>query len=261
MVIVYFLICLALITFGALTKNENYIPLFLLPMGIIALLFQKFIHKEKIKNLGFRKCKLSEMGKGFVFPVIIIFLVFFICYIFGFIKIKPLSQVVIKEGKIGISLWSLILIIAFNAFITFIIAFITEELAFRGYMISRLRRFGYLKPLIFSSLLFGIWHLPPAIILLDYGILRSAIYVFNISLLGILFGSLFLESKSLIPPSIFHGVWNALDYGLFGLGEAQGIFTGDSKMIFDPEEGIISSAVLILFSIIILWRIRTKNKT
>jgi len=213
MVILYFLICLLLII-GVLTKSFNYAQLFVLPIGLIAILFQKFVHKEKIKNLGFRKCKLKQIGKAFIYPVVIIFLILFLDYIFGFVEIKSLSELKnpFVKNQTGIDFWTLIFIIAISAFFTFIGSLITEELAFKGYLITRLSKLGAMKTLLLSSFLFGIWHIPSSILLLGSGIIRTAIYAFNIFLLGILFGYLFLESKSLIPSSIFHGVWNALEY-------------------------------------------------
>jgi membrane protease YdiL (CAAX protease family) len=260
MVILYFLICLILISFGALTKNFNYAMLFVLPIGLVAILFQKFIHKEKIRNLGFRKCTLKQIGKAIIFPLGIIFLIFFIDFILGIIRIKSLSEVrnPFVRDQIGIEFWTLIIILLISAFLTFIVTLISEELGFRGYLISRLSRFGNFKALLFSSLLFGLWHLPPSLILIGSGVGRSTIYVFNIFLLGILFGYLFLESKSLLPSSIFHGIWNALEYTFFGYGSLEGVFIGNSRIIFDPEEGLVGTAVLLTFSLVVLWKLKKK---
>ena len=260
MYILYFLICFLLITLGALTKSFNYAQLFVLPIGLIAILFQKFIHKERVKDLGFRKCKLKQIGKAFIYPLGIIFLIFLLDFIFGFVKISPLSELKnpFVKNQLGINFWTLIFIIAISAFFTFIGSLITEELAFRGYLITRLSKLGAMKALLLSSFLFGIWHIPPSILLLGSGVIRTAIYAFNIFLLGILFGYLFLESKSLIPSSIFHGVWNALEYTLFGYGNIQGLFHGNSRIIFDPEEGLIGTIILIAFSFIVIWKIRRK---
>jgi len=137
---------------------------------------------------------------------------------------------------------------------------ITEELAFRGYLITRLSKLGRMKALLYSSVLFGIWHIPPSILLLGSGVTRTAIYAVNIFLLGILFSYLFLESGSLIPSSIFHGVWNALEYTLFGYGNSQGVILGNSRILFDPEEGLVGTFVLLVFSIVVIWKIKKKHE-
>lgn len=62
-------------------------------IGLVAVLFQKFAHRQKIKDLGFRKCRLTDIGKAAAFPSLIIFLVFSADLIFGFIKVKTLAEV------------------------------------------------------------------------------------------------------------------------------------------------------------------------
>ncbi len=258
MAIAYFLICLLLITLGAYSKDFNVVQLFLLSIGIIAILFQKFIHKGKIRDLGFKKCTFQQAAKSVFIPVAVIFIIFLIDFVFGFIRIGSLSSLKspYARGRIGVSALELVLIVLSSACLTFLASLITEELGFRGYLISRLKKGGTLKALIFSSLLFGLWHLPLSFILFGSGILRSLIYSFNIFLLGILFGYVFLESGSLIPSSLFHGVWNALEYALFGLGNFQELFIGKSRIIFDPEEGLVGSAVLGLFVLFYLLKFR-----
>ncbi len=261
MALIYFLICLLFITLGSLTKNFNAAQLFILPIGLIAVLFQKFIHKQIIKDLGFRKCRLADIGKAFAFPSLIIFLIFSVDFIFGFVKIKSLTEVrnPFSRGQTVTDIWLLFLIILISAFFTFVGSLVTEELGFRGYLISRLGRAGWLKAIVSSSLLFGLWHLPPSLILLGSGPLRSAVYVFNIFLLGILFGYSYLESRSLLSCSLFHGIWNALEYTLFGYGNEERVFYGGSRLIFDPEEGLVGTAVLLVFSIFILWKLKKRN--
>ena len=262
MTILYFFICLLLITLGALTKSFNYAQFFVLPIGLIAVLFQKFVHQERIKDLGFKKGNLKQIGKAFIYPLLIIFLVFLLDFIFHFVERISLSEVKnpFSKGEAGVNIQTLILILTLSAFFTFIGSLITEELAFRGYLITRLSKLGRIKALLFSSILFGIWHIPPSIFILGSGILRTAIYTVNIFLLGILFGYLFLESGSLIPSSIFHGLWNALEYTLFGYGNSQGVFLGNSRILFDPEEGLVGTIVLLVFSVVVICKIRKKQE-
>ncbi len=262
MTILYFLICLLLITLGALTKSFNYAQFLVLPIGLIAVLFQKFIHQEKIKELGFKKCSLKQAGKAFIYPLVIIFIIFLLDFIFHFVERISLAEVKnpFSKGEVGVNLQTLILILAISAFFTFIASMITEELAFRGYLITRLSKLGRMKALLYSSVLFGIWHIPPSILLLSSEVTRTAIYAVNIFLLGILFSYLFLESRSLIPSSIFHGVWNALEYTLFGYGNSQGVILGNSRILFDPEEGLVGTFVLLVFSIVVTWKIKKKHE-
>lgn len=52
MLFLYFIICLLFITLGSLTKNFNQAQLFVLPIGLVAVLFQKFAHGQKIRDSG-----------------------------------------------------------------------------------------------------------------------------------------------------------------------------------------------------------------
>jgi len=151
--------------------------------------------------------------------------------------------------------------VAVSALFTFIAALITEELAFRGYILTKLRKLGDRRSLWLSSLLFGVWHYPAAIILWDLGIFGSTLYVLNISLLGVLFGYVFLKSKSLVACSISHAVWNALEYSLFGVGNTEGLFAGSSRVLFDPEEGIIGTVVLTIVALVLALRTEVGAKS
>lgn len=254
MAFVYFLICLVLITAGSLTKSFNAGQYFVLPIGVIAILFQKFVHREKVKSLGFKGCSFKHMGEAIAFPVIIIFVVFCLDYFFGLVKIRPLAEIINPfQKQLGLGLGEFILVILVSAFVTFIASFISEELGFRGYLITRFAGLGRSKALLLSSLLFGLWHIPPSLILIRSGALSTSIYAANIFLLGILFGHFFLASKSLLPSSLCHGVWNALEYGLFGYRNVPAVFYGNSRMLLDPEEGLVGTAVLLAFGFVVFW--------
>lgn len=257
----YFLLCLFLISIGSLTKNFNYAQLMLLPMGLIAVLFQRYIHKEKIRELGFKRCSFRQIVEAFLLPSAIILIIFIADLIFRLVRIRPLAEVKnpFVRGQIGIGFRTLLLIIFISAFFTFLGSLITEELGFRGYLIGRFKKFGDAQALVLSSFLFGLWHLPPSLILLRSGAGRSAIYVFNIFLLGILLGYLFLESKSLLPPSLCHGMWNALEYTFFGFGNVEGVFSGHLRTVFDPEEGLVGTAALLVFAIFSLWKTKKRG--
>lgn len=257
-VIIYFLICLIFITLGVLTRDPNLAQFFVLPIGLVALFFQKFLHRERIRDLGFRKCSWRKISQSFILPIIIISIIFLVDFIFGFVDEVTLSRMENPFIKVEahVNVWTLILIIAITAFLTFVATLITEELGFRGYMINRLIHLGPFKALLLSSALFGLWHIPPSLILLSSGVGRCAVYVVNIFLLGVLLGYLFLASKSLFAPSLFHGFWNALEYTLFGYGNIQGVFLGTDRILFDPEEGLVGTAVLLAFSFVALRKIK-----
>lgn len=75
---------------------------------------------------------------------------------------------------------------------------ICEEIAFRGFMLSGFSRRGRTWIAIgLSSLAFGIMHMIPQ-------------QVFNATILGFVLGMLALRSNSLLPPVVFHFIYNSL---------------------------------------------------
>ena|GEM_PF-3314287 len=258
MTFLYYFLALALVTLGALTGNPSVVSVSVLPIGVLALLFQRFIHKDSVRILGFSGCSGAQTVVAAMLPIVIILFVFGIDLVFGSIRIQSLDVVPHPSDSsvIGISFFGLVGIIVISAIVTMFGSFFTEELAFRGYLITRLRNMGAMRAALLSALLFGFWHLPASLFVLHPDRVTSVVYVLNIVLLGILLAGLYLESGSLIPPSICHGVWNALDYTLFGFGATRGVFPGQSRIIFDPDEGIVGTMVLL--AACILW-IRMKG--
>ncbi len=79
-----------------------------------------------------------------------------------------------------------------------IVAPIAEEVFFRGFLYAGMRdRWGLTAGLIVSSLLFGVIHLTPGVIL-------------PIVLMGLIFALLYEKTNSLWPAIILHGLINAL---------------------------------------------------
>jgi len=230
-------------------------------IGIIALLFQYFIHKSRIIELGFRKCRFSEIMVAITLPIILIGLILVLNLIFKLSEVQSIEKLesFLPEGT-DRTVGSLIKIILLSAIFGFIVSMVTEELAFRGYIMQRLMYLGKLKALIISGLIFGIWHIPVDLIHFKEQVEVIIVYTVNISCLGIIFGWLFLRSKSLIPPAIAHGIWNALEYPLLGIGDKKGIFYGN-KLLFDGEEGIAGTFVLFLTCFLLILYTHKKSES
>ena len=95
-------------------------------------------------------------------------------------------------------LWLLVLIFA-------IAPAIAEELAFRGFILSGFRRSGYKwRAIVLSSIFFGMTH----------GIFQQSIVAV---LLGIVIGYIAVQSGSILPGMLFHGVHNSLRISLLHL--------------------------------------------
>ncbi|MFO7891994.1 MAG: CPBP family intramembrane glutamic endopeptidase [bacterium] len=140
--------------------------------------------------------------------------------------------------------------------LTALINLITEELTFRRYIVTRFWNPEIWKAVLFASIIFGLWHIPVAILIIKSGWLRVILYAVNITLLGIGFGWLFIRSESLVTPCLAHGLWNSLEYTFWGMGNHKGVFTGNQRVLFDPEEGAAGTIVLLIFAVVFMIKLR-----
>ncbi|MDO9545411.1 MAG: CPBP family intramembrane metalloprotease, partial [Pelolinea sp.] len=136
-----------------------------------------------------------------------------------------------------------------------------EEFGWRAFLLPELLPLGKRKALIFSSVIWGIWHWPVVIMGHNYGLnypgypwmgLLATIW-FTVSV-GIVFGWLSLKGRSVWPAVLAHGALN----GLAGIGM---LFLKDpSPMLLGPTPaGIIGCIPFTILSILILFKIEDKG--
>lgn len=147
--------------------------------------------------MGFRFCGWKQAAPGLLFPVAIMAVVFLLDLGLGFLVVEPLSEVPhpADPAQTGITLPGLLGVVLLGALFTALVAALTEERAFRGYLIRRMEHLGPLKVLMLSGALFGLWHLPMSRFVLHAGWPDTIVYILNISLVGFLFGHVFLPSR------------------------------------------------------------------
>jgi sodium transport system permease protein len=91
----------------------------------------------------------------------------------------------------NVPLWQVLLLLA-------VTPAICEEIAFRGFMLSGLRHLGHkAMAIVICSAFFGIMH----------GILQQSVTAF---VLGLILGYLAVQTGSLLPCIVFHGIHNSL---------------------------------------------------
>jgi membrane protease YdiL (CAAX protease family) len=139
---------------------------------------------------------------------------------------------------------------------TFLVAIITEEGFFRGWLWASLARAG-LKPaaLIFwTSIAFSLWHW--SAITLDTGfnvpIARIPVFMFNAAILGGVWAVMRERSGSILVPSLSHGLWNGCDYVLFGFGTHHGALGIADTAFYGPEVGLLGLGLNAAF-LLLLW--------
>ena len=147
----------------------------------------------------------------------------------------------------------LALIICFN----FLVG-LFEETLFRGIVFHGLRtRHSLWVAILFSSLLFGLFHLVNLAIGQNFQI--TVFQVVNATALGIFFCAIYLQSGSLWPPIVLHAIWNS--YAMAGQLAVMDMPFDDLQPIdltVKPANYILP--LLIALSavwIVILWQRRT----
>ncbi len=180
---------------------------------------------------------------GFLYEFILISSIFFIELVFGWIKLKELSN-------------DAIYILA-GAVIFELLVSIGEEMSFRGYILPNLMKCtGQTNAIIATSLLFAMLH-APSILLLGLGEFNEFIMFATITAAGIILAILYLID-GLKMSSAYHFSWNFFQYhifslrggfGIFGLTAAKPEFTGG---LVGPEAGLLGLFVLILGILILL---------
>ena len=124
---------------------------------------------------------------------------------------------------------------------------ITEEGFFRGVLWRLLERAGCspVRVLGVSTSAFVIWHLPAVLLATEFAppLVQVPVFVINATLLGIIWGGLRSVGHSIWPATIYHSIWNALAYDLFGFGERIGALGIEATWLYGPEIGLVGMAL------------------
>jgi hypothetical protein len=140
---------------------------------------------------------------------------------------------------------------------TILVAMITEEGFFRGWLWAALTRRGQTatSTLLWTSIAFALWHLSAVTLHTGFDLPRAQIPVFmvNAAVMGAVWGLLRALSGSVIVSSVSHGVWNGGAYVLYGFGEKVGALGVKNTAVFGPEVGVLGLALNILFASALWW--------
>ena len=222
------------------------LPLF--PLAALFWYLQKFSRQE----MGLVWGNLQSYGLALAYPVVVLGLIAVIALMSGAIDTNNADW---NKAFLNMALMSSTGII---------MAVITEEGFFRGWLWAALKRAGQTdkQVLIWTSLAFTLWHI--SAISLDTGFdipwPEIPVYLINATLIGAVFGMLRMASGSVIVPGVCHAVWNGIDYPLYGFGEKVGALGIEQTHIYGPEVGMLGVGLNLIFAAA-LWFWVTKSKT
>jgi len=204
-----------------------------------------YLEKLSRREMGFVRGRLSHHVIAVSYPVVVMGALALIAAAAGAIDVSETDW---HKARLN-----LVLILVS----TILVAILTEEGFFRGWVWASLRR-GGLSPgriLLWTSLAFSLWHLSAVALDTGFDLPRRQIPVFmvNATLLGAVWGVLRWRSGSIIVASVSHGVWNALAYVLFGFGTHTGALGIENTALFGPEVGFLGVGANAAFLAVILW--------
>lgn len=176
-------------TYSNIVGETVRILLFAAPLFIV----YKKTDFPTFNDLGFDRNFLKDLSIGIAFALVFIAIFLPLTML---LKGKPLSA---KEVS-GVPLWSALSL-----------AVIVEEVVFRGYLLNLLTRYGKIRAVIISSVLFVFIHYPGWWFLeMQPSLMHWVSSSISIFVLGILLGSLFLKFRALWICILIHSANNLI---------------------------------------------------
>ncbi len=213
----------------------------LLPLMFLFWYFDRLSHSE----MGFRWGSPADYALALLYPLVVIALIAIAATFAGAVDLSKTNW-----GKTVANL--LILTIA-----TALIAIVTEEGFFRGWLWGSLKRRGISESrmLIYTSIAFALWHISAVLLETDFRPAPSEVpvYLINAAVIGMVWGMLRWMSGSIIVASCSHGLWNGIAYVFFGFGAKTGALGIRNTAIFGPEIGVLGLITNAIFAFL-LWR-------
>lgn len=236
----------ALVAIGVTSSMDatGYFAFSALPLLPLIVLFA-WIERLPPRRMGFAWAASQTWGLAILYPVLVL----------GAIAVLAAAAGAIDTGHTQWKKAALNLLLIGVS--TFLIAILTEEGFFRGWLFASLERAG-LRPsrvILWSSIAFALWHLSAISLPTGYDVpaARIPLFLVNAAVIGAIWGMLRQISGSLIVTSVSHGLWNAGDYVLFGFGTRSGALGVQNTALWGPEVGVLGLTLNIAFAIL-LWR-------
>lgn len=214
-------------------SNFSALPLFPL-MGLFW-----YLERLSRRSMGFVWGRWRHYGLAALYPLLVLGLVALIARVAGAVDV---SQTDWKKTWINCGLIALS---------TFLVAILTEEGFFRGWLWASLERAGESprRVLVWSSVAFSLWHLSAVTLETGFDLppAQIPVYLINVVFIGAAWGLMRWMSGSVIVASLSHGVWNGIAYSFFGFGTKAGALGIQETALYGPEVGLLGLALNILF--------------
>lgn len=204
---------------------------------------------------GYSRAGLAGLGLGrsgwrmWGLAIVVPLLVLAVVYGVGWLS----SAVPVDASKEGGGLSMLLSDILPNFLLGAVLA-LSEEIGFRGYMLPRLLGLGSRRALVLSGFLHGTWHLPLIFLTTLYltegnRLLTIPLFLLLLTAAGMLYGALWLVTRSIWPSTILHAAFNAYLDVFTGLS----VMSAPLAIYMVGESGLLTILATVLLA---LWLIR-----
>lgn len=230
--ILYLLIGLALITIGSIAQSiDIYIGLLITEYIIILIPILLYL---KVKGYSMRKTlRIKNVSlKQIIYTLVIMLLSYPIGVFFNYIGIIFLS----KYGKLlssPVPIPNSAKEFILGLIVLSITPGICEEIMFRGMLMKSYEPLGKKKAIIYSAILFGIFHF-------------NLQNLFGPTFLGIIFGVLAYKTNSIIIPIIAHMINNLIALSIGFYADRMGDISVDNSntMLMTEEQMMLTGAIV-----------------
>lgn len=266
------LICLLMSVAAFLSPEaaNAYLTVYLYFIGIVAIIFQKRLHKAAFVDMGFRlnRNTLIGLGVGLLYAAVLLVPSFLLLKELGVIdwRANPHSPFVDQDGTVtAVAILDLLL----TGALMFVAALFGEELAFRGYILPKLEEgLGKTKAVVISCFMFGLWHLPVYFSTYSGGAMERGWGAVALMLLGSTISAiplclLYLTTRELYGVSLFHAVVDLFQYYIIGnvaFGEASRHAIYSMEVLNETASNIAAWGIQILGILLMLALCRGVKK-
>jgi uncharacterized protein len=132
-----------------------------------------------------------------------------------------------------------------------------EEIGWRGFLLPNLEPLGKTKAIIYSGMIWALWHTPMILILgFGYGVQAWPGVILHFLLvtgLGIYMGYVWFQTRSTLLAAFMHAVFNANAYGIWAI-----IFVSGNKLLVGGQ-GITGALLCVILGLIVVNRARRES--